>query len=55
MDKKLQTICKTATGHEKTALKSMALVSDLYKSSRQVLVRRHSKIPRNAHLEQKHR
>ncbi|XP_075891385.1 fibrinogen alpha chain [Nelusetta ayraudi] len=41
MDKNLRAMCKTAMAHEKTSLKSMTLVTDIYKKNRQVLVKRH--------------
>lgn len=41
MDKHLRALCKTAMGQEKTAMKSMTLVTDIYKKNRQVLVKRH--------------
>lgn len=55
MDKNLRALCKTAMGHEKTALKSMTMVTDIYKKNRQVLVKRHSKTLCNPHLEETHR
>lgn len=55
MDKNLRAMCKTAMAHEKTSLKSMTLVTDIYKKNRQVLVKRHSKTLCNTHLEKMHR
>lgn len=51
MDKNLQAVCKTAMGHQNTALKSTTLVTDIYKYNRQILVKRHSKTVRHSLLE----
>lgn len=55
MDKNLRALCNTAMGHERTVLKSMTLLTDMYKTNRQVLVKRHSKSLCNPHLEKPHR
>lgn len=51
MDKNLHALCKTAMGHHNTALRSMTLVTDIYKYNRQTLVKRHSKTIRHSPLE----
>lgn len=51
MDQNLRALCRAAIAHEQAALKSMALVTDVYKKNRQVLVKRHSESQRRPRLE----